>query len=530
MPDYGHEVRLGIFPTPAATEPHRAVELGVLADTAGLDLVTVQDHPYQAAHLDSWTLLSWVAARTTHVRLGLNVANLPLRPPVVLARSVATLDLLSGGRADLGLGAGAFWDGIVAAGGPRRSPGEAVDALVEAVDVVRQVWHGQGSVHVDGEHHRVKGLHAGPAPAGDPALWIGAYGPRMLRVTGRLADGWLPSLGYLPPERLGAANARIDEAAALAGRAPQDVVRLYNVHGRFGRGGGLLQGGPSEWAEQLADLVLGHGMSTFVLATDDPGAVRTFGQEVGPALRELVEAERSASTAGGAGAPAPGVTTVPPGITSTRPGSSTVPAGIAPTPDDGTRLTGELAWDEDSRPSAPAPEGEPAAYPAERLALPQHLIDIHDHLRGELASVRDVVDQVRRGHLQVGQARSVVNTMAMRQNNWTLGAFCESYCRIVTGHHTLEDRSVFPHLRRREPGLGPVLDRLEEEHEVIADVLDRLDRALVALVDEEGYGQAAREALDELGRSVDLLTDTLLSHLSYEERELVGPLARHGFG
>src|SRR5699024_289316 len=124
---------------------------------------------------------------------------------------------------------------------------------------------------------------------------------------------------------------------------------------------------------------------------DDPRAVETFGQEVGPALRELVEAERSASTAGGAGAPAPGVTTVPPGITSTRPGSSTVPAGIAPTPDDGTRLTGELAWDEDSRPSAPAPEGEPAAYPAERLALPQHLIDIHDHLRGELASVRDVV-------------------------------------------------------------------------------------------------------------------------------------------
>src|SRR5690606_30932500 len=113
------------------------------------------------------------------------------------------------------------------------------------VDVVRQVWHGQGSVHVDGEHHRVKGLHAGPAPAGDPALWIGAYGPRMLRVTGRLADGWLPSLGYLPPARLGAADARIDEAAALAGRAPQDVVRLYNVHGRFGRGGGLLQGGPS---------------------------------------------------------------------------------------------------------------------------------------------------------------------------------------------------------------------------------------------------------------------------------------------
>ena len=119
--------------------------------------------------------------------------------------------------------------------------------------------------------------------------------------------------------------------------------------------------------------------------------------------------------------------------------------------------------------------------------------------------------------------------MAMRQNSWTLGAFCESYCRVVTGHHTLEDRSVFPHLRRAEPGVGPVLDRLEEEHEVIADVLDRLDRALVALVAQDAYGQAGREALDELTHSVDLLTDTLVSHLSYEERELSGPLARHGF-
>jgi hemerythrin-like domain-containing protein len=137
---------------------------------------------------------------------------------------------------------------------------------------------------------------------------------------------------------------------------------------------------------------------------------------------------------------------------------------------------------------------------------------------------------VRAGHLDVGQARSVLNTMAMRQNTWTLGAFCQSYCRIVTGHHTLEDRSVFPHLRRAEPGVAPVLDRLQEEHEVIAEVLDRLDRALVSLAGEDGYGRSGQAALDELSASVDLLTDTLLSHLSYEERELGGPLARHGFG
>lgn len=154
--------------------------------------------------------------------------------------------------------------------------------------------------------------------------------------------------------------------------------------------------------------------------------------------------------------------------------------------------------------------------------MPQHLIDVHNHLRSELTQLRDVVDQVVRGHLQVGAARSAVNAMTMRQNNWTLGAYCESYCRIVTGHHSLEDAAIFPHLRAQDPDARPVIDRLEDEHEVIHDVLDDVDRALVALVaDEPG-------ALDRLRHVVDLLTDTLLSHLAYEERELLHPLARHG--
>ena len=86
----------------------------MLSEQAGLDLVTFQDHPYQPAFLDTWTLLSYVAARTSRVRLAPNVTNLPLRPPAVLARCVASLDLLSGGRVELGLGAGAFWDAIEA--------------------------------------------------------------------------------------------------------------------------------------------------------------------------------------------------------------------------------------------------------------------------------------------------------------------------------------------------------------------------------------------------------------------------------
>ena len=185
-----------------------------------------------------------------------------------------------------------------------------------------------------------------------------------------------------------------------------------------------------------------------------------------------------------------------------------------------------MPWDESTRPRYPTPAG--ASYTEAQQAYPQHLVDIHDALRAELTQLRDVVDQVRRGLLQVGQARSVINTMTMRQNNWTLGAYCESYCRIVTGHHTLEDRSMFSFLRHRDPDAAPVVDRLAEEHEVIADVLEQVDRALVGLVGAEPRDASAR--LEELSGAVDLLTDTLLSHLSYEERELLHPLATYGLG
>ena len=535
MTDYGHELEFGLFPTPDAARAHHLLELAAVAEVSGLDLVTVQDHPYQSRHLDAWTLVSVVAARTTTLRVALNVANLPLRNPVVLARSVATLDLLSGGRVDLGLGAGAFWDGIVAAGGPRLTPGQSVDALEEAVAVVRGVWSGTGSLRVEGEHHRAVGLRSGPAPAHPVGIWLGAYKPRMLRLTGRRADGWLPSQGYAAPDALAPMNAAIDEAAAAAGRAPEAVRRLYNVSGSFGSGGGFLRGSPAEWAEQLAALTLDQGMATYILATDDPDDVRRFGEEVAPAVRDLVARERERRAAAPDAVPARPVPTEPteperaetasrgPASAATEP----APAGrvVAPTPDDGIRLTGILPWDEASRPTYPRrPDpGEQAAYGPAQLAVPQHLVDVHDHLRAELAQVRDVVDQVVRGHLQVGAARSAVNAMTMRQNNWTLGAYCESYCRVVTGHHGLEDTGIFPHLRASDPDAVPVIDRLEEEHEVIHDVLDDVDRALVALVaDEPG-------ALDRLRHVVDLLTDTLLSHLAYEERELLHPLAAHGF-
>ena len=161
------------------------------------------------------------------------------------------------------------------------------------------------------------------------------------------------------------------------------------------------------------------------------------------------------------------------------------------------------------------------AYTAHDTAVAQHLIDVHDHLREELARVRDLMEQVVAGSMDAGLARSHIHTMTMRQNNWTLGTYCESYCRLVTTHHMLEDQSMFPHLRRADPGLVPVVDRLQEEHVAIHGVVEGVDRALVAFV-------AGPDGVAGLRAAVDLLTDTLLSHLSYEERELVEPLARYG--
>ena len=113
------------------------------------------------------TLLSYLAGRTERVRLFPDVANLPLRHPALLAKSAATLDRLSGGRVELGLGAGAFWEGIGAWGGPVRTGPESVDALVEAIGIIRRVWAAERGISVEGEHYRMHGAHAGPPPAHD---------------------------------------------------------------------------------------------------------------------------------------------------------------------------------------------------------------------------------------------------------------------------------------------------------------------------------------------------------------------------
>jgi len=489
VPDYGHELEFGVFITPSNQQAEAVVELAMLAEEVGLDLVSFQDHPYQGRFLDTWTLLSYVAARTRRVRLAPDVLNLPLRPPAVVARSVASLDLLSGGRVELGIGAGAFWDAIEGLGARRLRPGESVAALEEAIELMRALWAGDGAVDFDGEHYRLSGA-APTAPAHDVSVWIGAYKPRMLELTGRKADGWLPSLSYLQPGDLAAGNAAIDVAALAAGRDPAAIRRLLNIPAGIG-------------AEELVSFAVEDGIGTFIVTGDDPAVIQELAEDLAPTVREHVAAAR-------AGSPSPA---------RLEPEAEVAALGVAPAPEP-PRVGAPMPWDESTRPHHEPPPG--ATYTDHGRQVGRHLIDVHDMLRRELEELRRVVAEVREGALTAGAARSALNEMAMRQNDWTLGAFCSRYCRVVASHHSLEDDQIFPHLARTDAGLRPVIDRLTEEHLVIHDAIEAVDRALVRHINDPSD-------FEPLQAAIDLLTDALLSHLSYEEHELVEPLARLGF-
>ncbi len=235
MTSYGHDLQFGVFVSPVAEPAQHAAELAVVAEAAGLDLVTFQDHPYNPQFLDTWTLIAYAASVTETIHLAGNVLNLPLRDPVELARATATLDRLSGGRIELGIGAGAMWDGIGAMGGKKLSAGQSIEALGEGIELIRELWKADEptSVSLEGTHYRVEATTRGPAPAHEIGIWVGAYKPRILRLTGRLADGWLPSLGYLPE---GPSQSRGNERGdRRGGHWGGSAAERYPAHAQYQR-------------------------------------------------------------------------------------------------------------------------------------------------------------------------------------------------------------------------------------------------------------------------------------------------------
>lgn len=297
MTDYGHDLMFGAFLTPRADSIERLIQATSEAERVGLDLIAIQDHPYHPGFLDTLTLIGQLAARTTRIRFAGDVLNLPLRPPAVLAKTIATLDLMTGGRVELGIGSGGYWDPIVAYGGRRLTPGQGIEALSEAIDIIRSLWDtsDRSMVRRDGEYYQIVGAKRGPSPAHPVSIWVGGYKPRMLRLIGSQADGWLPSLGMLPLDAVADANRRIDEAALAAGRDPKQIRRLANLSGtvQTTRTADLLTGPVDQWIEQLTGLALDHGFSGFILAGDDTTQYDTIGRDVIPAVRAAVAEGRS---------------------------------------------------------------------------------------------------------------------------------------------------------------------------------------------------------------------------------------------
>jgi alkanesulfonate monooxygenase SsuD/methylene tetrahydromethanopterin reductase-like flavin-dependent oxidoreductase (luciferase family) len=296
----------GISIAPSARDVRQALVLAQIADETGLDLVAMQDHPYNATFLDTWTLLATIGAQTQHVRLLPDVLNLPLRPPAVLAKAAATLDLLTGGRFEMGLGAGGFWDAIVGYGGPRRTPAEAVAALEEAMQVMRALWQPMGAdqaITFAGKQYHLDGAQPGPAPAHPIGIWLGVNGPRMLQLTGASADGWVVSAGYVPPEVLPERQDAIDSAARAAGRDSSAIRRAYNVAGVVLQPGdpvitprrsGILVASADEWVETLTRYYHNLRMDTFIFwaaGREQERQARLFAEQVAPAARRALGAE-----------------------------------------------------------------------------------------------------------------------------------------------------------------------------------------------------------------------------------------------
>lgn len=289
-------LEFGLFLTPDATAFPHALRQVEIAERDGLDLVGIQDHPYQPRFLDTFAMIGNLLGRTERLRFFPAVANLPLRPPAMIAKAAASLDVMSGGRFELGIGAGALWKPIEAMGGPARTPGESVEALSEAIEIIRLWWSGERAVRYTGRHYTIDGAHPGPPPAHGIGIWVGAYKPRMLNLTGRLGDGWLPSFAYAPPESIPEMVRHIEQGATSAGRDAAAIRRIYNLSGVIvdGPTRGLLQGSPAHWIDSLTGFAVELGFDTFLFwpHDDDLAQLERFAREVVPGVHENLAVRR----------------------------------------------------------------------------------------------------------------------------------------------------------------------------------------------------------------------------------------------
>lgn len=257
------------------------------AEALGFDFVSASDHPVgDQPSYETLTLLTWIAARTERIGIATRVLAVPFRRPAMIAKTAASLQGLSGGRFILGLGGGYSDAEILSLGGSVPSPREKVDGLRDAIQIMRASWGGE-AVTVRGTVHSVEDLVMRPVPETPIPIWLGTYGPRALSVTGRLADGWIPSVGFAPPDRIPSMLERIRDASEEAGRDRDAVRAIYNVPVAVGswsgRADGVVAGSTSELVSRLHEFVdLGFSGFNLIARSEHLPALAA---EVLPALR-----------------------------------------------------------------------------------------------------------------------------------------------------------------------------------------------------------------------------------------------------
>jgi probable F420-dependent oxidoreductase len=263
------------------------------AERLGFDFLSASDHPCGTAPTyETWTMLAWAAAATTRIRVATRVLGVPYRPPAVVAKMAETLDRLSGGRLILGLGGGYSDEEFRAFGLGVPSPRDKVDGLAEAIAITRGLWS-QPSFTYRGRLYGTDAAELEPKPAHRIPIWLGTYGPRALALTGRLADGWIPSLGFAPPDQVRVLRDRVLAAAAAAGRDPNELTCAYNLQVRVDErpsdSPSVITGPADAVADQLVRFV-GLGFTALNLQLVGPDTV----EQVERLAREVVPAVHAA--------------------------------------------------------------------------------------------------------------------------------------------------------------------------------------------------------------------------------------------
>lgn len=287
------KLSFGVNVSTSASPAADPVAQALRAEALGYDFVSANDHPCGTrASYETWTMLTWIAAKTSRIKVATRVLGVPYRSPAIVAKMAESLDRLSGGRLILGMGAGGSDDEFLAFGLYVPSPREKIEGLEEAIRIIHGLW-GSSAFTLEGRHHRTEAANIEPKPEHHIPVWLGTYGKRSLAVTGRVADGWIPTLEMAPADQIPAMRDTIFTAARDAGRDPNEITLVYNMEFRLGNGIDLPAHVVGGSAEQLVDQLknfaeLGFSAMNFIPAGPQPERqVERLAQEVVPALRSL---------------------------------------------------------------------------------------------------------------------------------------------------------------------------------------------------------------------------------------------------